>query len=173
MKKYISFFAFAVMMVAAGASFAACGDDDDDDDAVVPKTEQEARKMFLGTWLASEKMQGAAADMAEGLYMRFLPDGTYNLIIKLKKSFGGKYFYDGGKWTYSIVPDAENPAQGKILFDQNNMDACVGYYRNLSSQSFELLNRRDFNDTKFHKFKKKDVNINEDNTTHTLPELLD
>ena len=115
----------------------------------------------------------AAADIAEGLYMRFLPDGTYNLILKLKKSFGGKCFYDEGKWTYSIVPDAENPAQGKILFDQNNRDACVGYYCNLSSQSFELLNRRDFNDTKFHKFKKKDVNINEDNTTHTLPELLD
>lgn len=91
MKKYISFFAFAVMMVAAGASFAACGDDDDDD-AVVPKTEQEARQMFLGTWLASEKMQGAAADMAEGLYMRFLPDGTYNLIIKQKKKFRRQVF---------------------------------------------------------------------------------
>lgn len=71
------------------------------------------------------------------------------------------------------MPDAENPAEGQILFDQNNMDACVGYYRNLSSQSFELLNERDFEDTKFHKFKKKDVNINEDNTTHTLPEFLE
>lgn len=168
MKKFLTFFAFAVLTAAACTTLTACSDDDDDDKGTVPKTELEAKEMFIGVWKDMGELLGEAKVIAEAHYYRFRLAEAYDNIIKLKKEYGGKYYYNDELWSYYIEPDADNPSQGKIFFDEGTEDECVGYYQKLTSKSMEMQFTRDYNDNKFHKFKKVNLKITDENSSHSL-----
>lgn len=147
MKKFLTFFAFALLTAAVCTTLTACGGDDDDDDDLpnVPENVKQARRMMIGQWRWPDYLLDSFEDE---LYSEFGEDGHYYVIrhIKADAPDGAWYSRYKGKYVgyiqwdnYIIEPNPDDPTKGHFTLYDNDQKVSEGWspsYSNLTKSSF-------------------------------------